>query len=294
MQTSRWSRIGRRRFVWLAVLCIAAGLSANTWSAAQVTVAQISDTHIGDKHAPHAAENLRHATEMINARHPDAVILSGDIGENPQAWDEAKSILKKVKVPLYYVPGNHDVHSNDVDRYRRAFGKDYYDFEVKNVTFVVIDSQLLGNYDVFGAKNPEPLPPQTEEESERMLTWLAGLQSEDRKEKRDESAEGRVVIGVQHIPVFHDGGFPDPKPYWVVSEPHRSQEMKILRQLGIKHMLVGHWHNGRVFEREGITWHVAPATSWLPWGGELGFAMHTIGANGDIHTEFVALPGATP
>jgi 3',5'-cyclic AMP phosphodiesterase CpdA len=275
-------------------LCIAAGLSANTRSAAQVTVAQISDTHIGDKHAPHAAENLRHATEMINARHPDAVILSGDIGENPQAWDEAKSILKKLKVPLYYAPGNHDVHSNDVDRYRRAFGKDYYDFEVKNVTFVVIDSQLLGNYDVFGAKNPEPLPPQTEEESDRMLTWLAGLRSEDRKEKRDESGEGRIVIGVQHIPVFHDGGFPDPKPYWVVSEPYRSQEMKILRQLGIKHMLVGHWHNGRVFEREGITWHVAPATSWLPWGGELGFAMQTISANGEVHTEFVALPGATP
>ncbi len=294
MPRSRFSRIGRRRFVWLAVLWVAVGLSANTWLAAQVTVAQISDTHIGDKHAPHAAENLRHVTEMINARHPDAVILSGDIGENPQAWDEAKSILKKLKIPLYYAPGNHDVHSNDVDRYRRAFGKDYYDFEVKNVTFVVIDSQLLGNYDVFGAKNPEPLPPQTEEESERMLTWLTGLRNEDRKEKRDEGAEGRVVIGVQHIPVFHDGGFPDPKPYWVVSEPYRSQEMKILRQLGIKHMLVGHWHNGRMFEREGITWHVAPATSWLPWGGELGFAMHTISGNGDVHTDFVALPGATP
>src|SRR5438128_11132356 len=124
MQRSRFSRIGRGRFVWLAVLCIAVGLSANTRSAAQVTVAQISDTHIGDKHAPRAAENLRKAAEMINARHPDAVILSGDIGENPQAWDEAKSILK-LKVPLYYAPGNHDVHSNDVDRYRRAFGKDY-------------------------------------------------------------------------------------------------------------------------------------------------------------------------
>ena len=66
---------------------------------------------------------------------------------------------------------------------------------------------------------------------------------------------GHIVIGVQHIPVFHDGGFPDPKPYWVVSEPYRSKEMKLLHQLGIKDMLVGHWHNGRIFEREGI--HVA-------------------------------------
>jgi hypothetical protein len=99
---------------------------------------------------------------------------------------------------------------------------------------------------------------------------------------------------VQHIPVFHDGKFPDPKPYWVVSEPYRSKEMKALRQLGIKDMLVGHWHNGRVFEREGITWHVAPSTAWLPWGGELGFAVHTISSNGHVRTEFVELPGAVP
>ena len=253
----------------------------------QVTVIQISDTHLGDKHAPHAAENLRQAVRMINDRHPDAVILSGDIGENPQAWDEAKSILKKLKSPLYYVPGNHDVHSKDVERYRQAFGKDYYEFQVKFVNFVVIDSQLFGNYDTYEAKAPVPLSGESEDEAERMLSWLNGLQEEQHMAKH-------IVIGVQHIPVFHDGKFPDPKPYWVISEPYRSQEMKALRQLGIKHMLVGHWHNGRVFEREGITWHVAPATSWLPWGGELGFAVHTISPNGIVQTEFVALSGAVP
>jgi 3',5'-cyclic AMP phosphodiesterase CpdA len=257
---------------------------------AQVTIAQLSDTHIGDKHAPDALGQLKMVIRMINDRHPDAVILSGDIGENPHAWDQAKSALKDVKAPLYYCPGNHDVHTNDVDRYRKAFGKDYYDFTVKNVRFVMIDSQLLGNYDVYGQKNPPPLPPKTEEESQTMLAWLTALPGNEKSQERKEERRGpEIMIGVQHIPVFHDGSFPDPKPYWVVSEPYRSKEMKALRALGIKHMLVGHWHNGRVFEREGITWHVAPATSWLPWGGELGFAMHTISPNGDVHTEFVPL-----
>src|SRR5215469_5319213 len=122
----------------------------------QITIAQISDTHIADKHAPHAADNLKHAVAMINSRHPDAVVLSGDIGENPQAWEDARRILKKLKAPLYYAPGNHDVHSSDVERYRSVFGKDYYTFDVKDVTFVVINSQLLGNYDVYEAKS---LPP---------------------------------------------------------------------------------------------------------------------------------------
>jgi len=253
----------------------------------QVSIVQISDTHLGDHHAPHAAENLKLAVKMINDLHPDAVILSGDIGENPKDWDEARSILEKLRAPLHYVPGNHDVHSKDVDRYRGVFGKDYYDFPVRFVRFVAIDSQLLGNYDVYGAKSPAPLPPETEDESERMLSWLNGLHRDDKDSKQ-------VVIGVQHIPVFHDGKFPDPKPYWVISEPYRSKEMKALHQLGIKDMLLGHWHNGRVFDREGITWHVAPSTAWLPWGGELGFAVHTISPDGKVRTQFEDLPGAKP
>ena len=265
----------------VAVLALAGALS----SSAQVTIAQISDTHLGEKRAPHAAENLRQAVEMINQRRPDAVVLSGDIGENPQAWQQAQSILKKLRAPLYIAPGNHDVHTSDLDRYRSVFGRDYYTFETKGITFVVINSQLLGNYDTYEAKTPPPLPPPAQAESERMLAWLADLTS---------GARNHIMIGVQHIPVFRDGSFPDPKPYWIISEPYRSREMSLLKQLGIRHMLVGHWHNGRVFEREGITWHVAPATSWLPWGGELGFAMHTITADGDVHTEFVFLPGATP
>jgi len=306
--------MGTRTFCGTTLLrgllfCLAvSGFSAT--ALAQVTIAQISDTHLGDKHAPHAADNLRHAVRMINDLHPDAVILSGDIGENPEKWEEARSILKGLHASLYYAPGNHDVHSSDVERYRSVFGKDYYSFRVKDVTFVVIDSQLLGNFDKYDAKEPPPLPAQTEEESEQMLTWLATMAGKnggdrkshgnpDAKSERDRDRErdrdsGGITIGVQHIPVFHDGRFPDPKPYWVVSEPHRSKEMTLLHQLGIKDMLVGHWHNGRVFEREGITWHVAPSTSWLPWGGELGFAMHTITPDGHVRTELVALPGATP
>jgi len=260
-----------------------------TSAAAQVTIAQISDTHLGDKHAPHAADNLRHAVEMINARHPDAVVLSGDIGENPEQWEKARSILKSLRAPLYYVPGNHDVHSHDVDRYRDVFGKDYYTFEVKDMTFVVVDSQLLGNFDKYEAKEAMPLPEETEEESKRMLDWLSDLEHTRKHDKQH-----GVVIGIQHVPVFHDGRFPDPKPYWVISEPYRSREMKALKELGIKDMLVGHWHNLRTFEREGIAWHVAPSTSWLPWGGELGFAMHTISSRGEVSTEFVPLTGAKP
>ena len=287
---------------------------------AQVTVAQISDTHLGEAHSPHAAENLRHVVEMINARHPDAVILSGDIGENPEQWQRARQILKGLNSPLYYAPGNHDVHTNDVAQYRSVFGPDYYRFHVKDVTFLVIDSQLLGNYDQFGLQTLQPMPPETEAEGEKMLAWLgqgtdqnrhhdkdkkhkhdrheddvnqnsADQQDTDRKNEDGDDRGKKIVIGIQHIPVYRaENLLPDNKPYWVITEPYRSREMDLLHKLGVKHMLVGHWHVGGVFERDGITWHVAPSTSrLLPWSGQLGFAMHTISPNGDVKTEFVSI-----
>jgi len=277
------------------LFCAAAIVPAQT-AVAQVTVAQISDTHIGEQHSPHAMDNLRTAVEMINQRHPDAVILSGDIGEGPDNWDKAKSVLKGLKAPLYYAPGNHDVHTGDVDRYRKAFGKDYYRFQVKNVTFLVIDSQLLGNFDHFEAHSVEAMPPGTAEEGEKMLAWLAG-QKRGQGDGNDDSGDrgGSIVIGIQHIPDFRDGNFPpDPKPYWVVNDPYRSREIHILHDLGVKDMLVGHWHQYRNFKHDGITWHVAPATSWLTWGGQLGFSIHTISRDGHVDTQFVPLPDQQP
>ncbi|MGB8131023.1 MAG: hypothetical protein WCG81_14630, partial [Candidatus Angelobacter sp.] len=214
-------------------------------------------------------------------------------------------------------------------KYREVFGPDYFRFQVKGVTFLVIDSQLLGDFDNFEAQSPQPMPPQTEAESQKMLSWLSrqgtggnvndhgnrhhwwnlGSQrsssqrnqndarqqnqsdADDRQnDSSDDRRTGNIVIGIQHIPAERSSALPDSKPYWVVNEPYRSRELDLLHRIGIRHMLVGHWHVGNVFERDGITWHVAPSTSrLLPWSSPLGFAMHTISPNGDVKTEFVSI-----
>jgi 3',5'-cyclic AMP phosphodiesterase CpdA len=308
---SRQQRVLRRNLFLIAV-CAALAICPSR-ALAQITIAQISDTHLGEAEAPNAFENLRRTVDMVNARHPDAVIVSGDIGENYDQWLIARGILKWLKAPVYYAPGNHDVHTRDVQHYRDVFGPDYYRFQVKGVTFLVIDSQLLGNFDQFDALSPQPLPPETEAESEKMLSWLAqqgtGNSASNRRRRwwnfgrnreaprfvADDNQRGGVVIGIQHIPAARaDNLPPDSKPYWVINEPYRSRELDLLHKLGVRHMLVGHWHVGTVFERDGIVWHVAPSTGrLLPWSQNLGFAMHTISPNGDVKTEFVTL-GAQP
>ena len=269
------------RFVFKALVASAALLLV-TVTRADVTIAQISDTHLGEKHSPRAAENLRKAVEMLNARRPDAVIVSGDIGESNQQREGAKQILKALTVPVYYVPGNHEFSDiNGLERYRKQFGPDYYRFQVGNVEVLALDSQLLGNYQNFEAKTNSPLSSGMEVESQKMLSWL---------HDQIGTSTGKVAIAVQHIPLFRDDGFPrDPKPYWTVNDPYAQREADLLHKLGVKHLLAGHWHVARVFEKDGITIHVAPATSWLPLGGELGLEIHTVTKDGEVHSEFVPL-----
>jgi 3',5'-cyclic AMP phosphodiesterase CpdA len=296
-------------------------------AAAQTTIAQISDLHLGLGRAPKAADNLRQVVDMINQRHPDAVVVTGDIGERPENWDQAKQILSHLQSKVYYVPGNHDVHTNDVERYRAAFGDDYYKIRVKNVVIYGLDSELLGNFDTFDNRDMAATQPTglARSEGDRMLDWMSRqgggqMQPGDRdrdndkkKHKKDKHKDhdrdaadrdrgqgngdsddrGTVVIGMQHVPGFRDDRvIPDSKPYWELQDPYRSRELDALKRLGIRHMLVGHWHHSDIFERGGIVWHVAPATSWLTFGGSLGFAMHTITPDGDVKTDFVYLPSS--
>lgn len=272
-------------------------LTACAAASAQVRIAHLSDLHIGLARAPHAAENLRRAVQIINDRGVDAVVVTGDIGENPQDWDQARDILKHSKAPVYYIPGNHDIHSNDFDRYRKVFGDDFYRIRIKNVVIYGLDSEVFGDYDSYDAARVA-LPPPSEEASEnrqRQRQWLEESAENpvprDKGHDNDRDRDDRVVvIGMQHIPIARAGNFPpDPRPYWTVPEQDRQRECEMLKRLGIHDMLVGHWHHREVFDYCGITWHVGSATSWLTWGGELGFDIDTITSDGKFQSEFVPL-----
>ena len=251
-----------------------------------LVVAQISDLHIGLTKNGKTGEsidplaNLRRVINEVNERQPDLVIVSGDIGENPQAWQQARDALKAVHAPVKFIPGNHDVNSTNVAPYRGVFGDDYYTFRMRNVVFYMIDSELLGNYDHFNAHEVEPLPPQTVAESDKMLHWL--------DEQSEHASGGSVAVAVQHVPTSRGGDkAPDQqKPYWITQDPYRSHEIELLHKLGVKHIFAGHWHKAVDFQADGFTVHVAPATSWATQG-PLGFLIHTISPNGDVKTELV-------
>jgi 3',5'-cyclic AMP phosphodiesterase CpdA len=281
---ARW-----RQLASVLLLSVALPLAAQTRFASEpapVVVAQLSDLHIGIHENPltHAPldplDHLRRAVNLLNQRHPDIVLVTGDIGDSADGWGDARVVLRGLEAPVYYAPGNHDVDSRGAAAYRKVFGRDYYSFHVRNVEFYVLDSSLLGNYDHIDAAEPEPLPPAVGLRSRKMLNWLLLRARSPRK--------NRVRIAVDHVPLSSSPLVPDDRPYWIAQEPYRSRAIDALHKLGVKDVLCGHWHRFALFEADGFTFHVAPALSFSA-GHPVGFALHTITPDGSVRTEVVNL-----
>src|SRR5205807_10479164 len=66
-------------------------------AAQSVTIAQLSDLHIGIANHPGSEERLQQAIDMIRSRHVDAVFVSGDIGDKfEESWNTARSEERRV------------------------------------------------------------------------------------------------------------------------------------------------------------------------------------------------------
>jgi 3',5'-cyclic AMP phosphodiesterase CpdA len=264
----------------LAALCFAAFAQQKSkkQDRSEIRVVQISDLHLGLNTHPEGEKHSEQAVALINELRPDLVLVSGDIAENKEdARGRSVKLLRKIEVPYKTVPGNHDVHDDDMGAYRAAFGEDFYSFEIAGFRFIGLNSQLMGNYDNFSAKAPVRNAGKAAKESERMFKWLASLPESD-----------KPTFVFQHVPITHDGA-PDDKVYWGVSDPYLSKEIAQLKRLGVKHLFAGHWHNPQTKDVDGITVHVAPAVSYGIKSDQVGVMLYTIQRSGEVKAELIPL-----
>src|SRR5580698_1525301 len=98
--------------------------------AADFTFVQISDSHIGFNQPANTDVNgtLRLAVGQINRalRQPDMVLHTGDLTHSARdaEFDTVDQILKGLRrKEVFYVPGEHDVASDDGRRFLERFGK---------------------------------------------------------------------------------------------------------------------------------------------------------------------------
>jgi UDP-2,3-diacylglucosamine pyrophosphatase LpxH len=80
---------------------------------------------------------------------PDFVLTVGDMVQGYTAdtvtlnkqWDEYKTLISHLTMPIYYTPGNHDITLDTVQEwYLNHFGKRYYSIDIRGIHFIVLDN----------------------------------------------------------------------------------------------------------------------------------------------------------
>jgi 3',5'-cyclic AMP phosphodiesterase CpdA len=208
---------------------------------------QLSDDHIGfAKEAnPDVTGTLRKACDLISKlpRRPDFIIHTGDVSHlsKPEELDIAKQVIGQLGIPLYVVPGEHDMLIEDGATFRERFGKDtkgagWFSFDHAGVHFVglvnVVDLKAggLGN---LGAEQ---------------LDWLA-------KDLKSRSASTPVVV-FAHIPLW------TVYEAWGWGTEDGAKAMALLARFDSVTVLNGHIHQIVQKVEGNFTFHTARATGF--------------------------------
>lgn len=203
---------------------------------------QISDSHIGfNKDAnPDVSATLRETIAKINTtpEQPEFLIHTGDITHFAKAeeFDAAGEILKSAKTKdVFYVPGEHDVLSDQGKRYQERYGAAWYSFDHKGVHFVGL-TNVLGMKEGWGTLGDE------------QLAWLE-------KDLAAKSSSTPIVV-FAHIPLWAIY----PQWGWVTGDSERA--LTSLKRFGSVTVLNGHIHQTMQKVEGNVTFHTAMSTAF--------------------------------
>ena len=208
---------------------------------------QISDSHIGfDKPAnPDVTATLREAIATIKAApaQPSFVLHTGDLTHlsKPAEFDTLQQVLGELSLPVFYVPGEHDVLADDGRSYLQRFGKDtlgagWHSFDQGGVHFIglvnVVDLKAGG----LGTLGHE------------QLEWL------EKDVKRLKSSTPIVVFA--HIPLW------SVYPEWGWGTDDSARALNYLKHFGSVSVLNGHIHQVMQKVEGHVTFHTAMSTAF--------------------------------
>jgi 3',5'-cyclic AMP phosphodiesterase CpdA len=90
------------------------------------------------------------AMDEISELHPDFAIMVGDLiqgytsdtDEMKRQWAEFTEHASRIRVPFFFLPGNHDISNKTMYEYWNAnVGRTYYSFDYKGCHFVLLNTE---------------------------------------------------------------------------------------------------------------------------------------------------------
>ncbi len=208
---------------------------------------QISDSHIGfDKPAnTDVTATLRAAVAKIKAapEQPSFVLHTGDLTHlsKPSEFDTLQQLLTELSLPVFYVPGEHDVLEDDGKSYLQRFGTGtqgagWYSFDQGGVHFIGLVNVVnlkAGGLGTLGVDQ---------------LEWL------EKDVKRLTSSTPIVVFA--HIPLW------SVYPEWGWGTDDSARALSYLRRFGSVSVLNGHIHQVMHKVEGHVSFHTAMSTAF--------------------------------
>jgi 3',5'-cyclic AMP phosphodiesterase CpdA len=220
--------------------------------------------------------NFEFAIANVNRLRPAFVVVTGDLVNKPgdaEQLAEYKRITRKLDnaIPLYSVPGNHDVGNiptgASLKAYRQNIGPDYYTFRSGELEGIVLNSSLI--------QHPEGAPDEAERQQKWLETELASAKD----------ARVRWIVVFQHIPFFLHA--PDEADeYFNIPSAARSRYLELLERSGVRYVFAGHLHNNSVGQ-SGSLQMITTGPVGKPLGaGASGMRVARLDAAGVKHAYF--------
>src|SRR5438067_3450617 len=215
---------------------------------APFTFVQLSDSHLGFNRPPNtdARATCRGAIAKGKAlsQQPDFIIHTGDVSQlsRDNEFDDAEQMLKATGLPVFYVPGEHDMLDADGGKaFLGRFGKGsqgagWYSFDHRGVHFVALVNVADLKPGGMGNLGPE------------QLKWL-------KADLAGRSSSTPLVV-FAHIPlwtVYADWG-------WGTDDA--AQALKLLARFGSVTVLNGHIHQITQKVEGRIAFHTARSTAF--------------------------------
>jgi 3',5'-cyclic AMP phosphodiesterase CpdA len=217
--------------VWLLLAGVAWSQEATPYFFIQITDPQFGKyTQNADFRQETA--NFEFAIATANRLKPVFVIVTGDMINKPgdkAQLDEYFRIAAKLdhSIHLYNVPGNHDVGDHptpaSIAAYTARFGPEYYRFRERDLTGLVLDSNLI--FDPAGAP----------EQAKKQETWVKSELEKARKEKVPH------LVVFQHHPWFLVSTL-EPDAVFNLPRAARMRYLDLFGQCGVSHVFTGHLH----------------------------------------------------
>ena len=140
-----------------AILSLALGCSSQPGSddgQKDFSFIQMSDPQLGFGESSGFEEGAALLDKMvaaINERKPAFVIVTGDMTNSSKNSEQYHAFMNRMSciskdIPVYYLPGNHDLNINDEksrDSYREKYGPDRFAFTFGTSAFIGINSSII-------------------------------------------------------------------------------------------------------------------------------------------------------